>query len=160
MRFVVTSILIWHYILAQISIPYVDPALLQTRRDMLEMSYGFRCKCPSCIFLGRIAVHSWSSSDNRSVERAEAALSRFAFSSGPFVLPASNLPYEDIPPEIYPLLSESYLERLSGTFSDAAHEGEYTLALDAGVKLLALYLLIYPANYPQIGMSTLFKSQL
>ena len=40
---------------------------------------------------------------------------------------------------------------LSETFSKSSHEGDYTQAADSGITLLALYLLIYPRNYPQIG---------
>lgn len=49
------------------------------------------------------------------------------------------------------VLHESYLPSLSETFSNASHDGPYDVALDTGESLLALYRLVYPPNYPQIG---------
>ena len=55
------------------------------------------------------------------------------------------------PPALYPVLREEYLTKLSSTFSESSHQGQYSLAIDSGLTLLALYVLIYPMNYPQIG---------
>ena len=60
-------------------------------------------------------------------------------------------PIESTPPALYPVLREEYLTRLSSTFSESSHQGQYNLAIDSGMTLLALYVLIYPSNYPQIG---------
>jgi hypothetical protein len=60
-------------------------------------------------------------------------------------------PIESTPPALYPVLREVYLTRLSSTFSKSSHQGQYNLAIDSGMTLLALYVLIYPSNYPQIG---------
>lgn len=49
------------------------------------------------------------------------------------------------------MLREGYMAGLSETFSKASHEGQCDLALESGLTLLSLYLLIYPPNYPQIG---------
>lgn len=55
------------------------------------------------------------------------------------------------PPELYPVLDEQFLPTLSENFSRASHEGDYELALSSGRTLLALYAVLYPQNYPQIG---------
>ena len=55
------------------------------------------------------------------------------------------------PPELYSVLGEQFLPTLSEAFSRASHEGPYDVALSHGRTLLALYLLLYPQNYPQIG---------
>jgi len=59
--------------------------------------------------------------------------------------------HEPIPRKLLCVFHESYLANLSETFSKASHGGAHDLALDVGVTLLALYVLIYPPNYPQIG---------
>lgn len=60
-------------------------------------------------------------------------------------------PLSDLPPELKCVLNESYMEQLSERFSKASHERDYNTATISGRTLLALYLLIYPTNYPQIG---------
>lgn len=60
-------------------------------------------------------------------------------------------PQTSIPRHLFCVLHESYLSILSETFSKASHEGQYDLALDSGLTLLAVYVMIYPINYPQIG---------
>jgi hypothetical protein len=59
-----------------------------------------------------------------------------------------------LPSTLYSVLHESYITKLSHMFRIAAHEGPFTLALDAGERLLEIYHLIYPPNYPQIGEPT------
>jgi SET and MYND domain-containing protein len=63
----------------------------------------------------------------------------------------NKINYRTIPNALLPLFRESYLARLSETFSSNSHEGLCDVALEAGVTLLAFYVLIYPVNYPQIG---------
>lgn len=58
---------------------------------------------------------------------------------------------QSLPPEIRCFLKEDYIEHLSGVFSQSSHDGPYDRALESGTTLLAMYLLIYPENYPQIG---------
>ena len=60
-------------------------------------------------------------------------------------------PIESTPPVLYPVLREEYLTSLSSAFSESSHEGQYNVAIDSGITLLSLYVLIYPSNYPQIG---------
>lgn len=64
-------------------------------------------------------------------------------------LPTSQL--NTLPVGLRCVLREDYLGGLSEEFSRASHEGDYTVALDTGLTLLALYVVIYPPNYPQIG---------
>lgn len=59
--------------------------------------------------------------------------------------------FNNYPAELYPLLSEQFLPTLSEDFSRSSHEGTYDLALSSGRTLLALYSVIYPQSYPQIG---------
>jgi hypothetical protein len=60
-------------------------------------------------------------------------------------------PQTPIPPPLFCVYHEEYLSIVSETFSKASHEGQYDVALDYGLTLLAVYIMIYPANYPQIG---------
>ena len=62
-----------------------------------------------------------------------------------------RMPQQEIPESLRAVYHESYITTLSETFSKASHEGQYDIALDSGVTLLALYVLLYPVNYPQIG---------
>lgn len=59
--------------------------------------------------------------------------------------------FQRLPKDLKPLIHEAYLTALSERFSKAAHTGVYEAALEDGFTLLALYILIYPKNYPQIG---------
>lgn len=43
------------------------------------------------------------------------------------------------------------MQNLSERFSKASHEGQYEMALESGLTLLSLYMIVYPENYPQIG---------
>ncbi len=56
-----------------------------------------------------------------------------------------------LPAELYPILNQSYLPGLTEAFSKASHEGECDLALSTGRTLLAVYVVIYPSNFPLIG---------
>ena len=58
---------------------------------------------------------------------------------------------QSMPGSLAPVLHEAYLPELSETFSRASHDGPHAEALSTGLTLLALYALVYPANYPQIG---------
>ena len=61
--------------------------------------------------------------------------------------------FSKLPSELQPLLGPGYLPTLSEEFSRASHEGPYDRALSTGRVLLALYAVLYPLNYPQIGMN-------
>ena len=58
---------------------------------------------------------------------------------------------DTIPSHLYPAFKEAFISSLSKKFTDAAHDGPYDVAQKAGAALLALYLMIYPDNYPQVG---------
>ncbi|KAJ7600682.1 hypothetical protein C8J56DRAFT_767329 [Mycena floridula] len=128
----------------EICIPYLDPALLQTRQQILELSYGFKCECASCQFLQGISpVPEADGNSDLIVQKLRDYM----------VIGHRNT--DTIPRELSPVFSESYITGLSEEFSKSSHEGAYTAALQAGVTLLDVYQLIYPLNYPQIGMHLL-----
>jgi hypothetical protein len=65
-----------------------------------------------------------------------------------------SLPYrtlDSLPKQLLPALQEVYITSLSEIFSRTSHEGDYPQSSATGLMLLALYLIIYPKNYPQIG---------
>jgi hypothetical protein len=64
---------------------------------------------------------------------------------------AAELSFGTIPDGLHPVLHESFIASVSEKFSRTSHDGPYAVALEAGVSLLALYVLIYQPNYPQIG---------
>jgi hypothetical protein len=135
----------------QVCLPYLDPALLQSRQQMFDLTYGFRCTCSSCQFmetLGHIPSPPSTSDELRSVAgmvREFVGVNSLSHTRLP------SRPQTTIPPPLLCVFHETYLSTLSETFSKASHEGQYDLALDSGLTLLAVYIMIYPANYPQIG---------
>lgn len=62
---------------------------------------------------------------------------------------------EDMPRAVQYVLREAFITMVSEKFSEASHKGNYGVAIDTGLTLLALYVVIYPPNYPQIGESSL-----
>ncbi|KAF5382433.1 hypothetical protein D9615_002852 [Tricholomella constricta] len=138
----------------EICIPYLDPALVRTRQQVLEFTYGFRCTCLSCHELERLGDIPNPPSYPEDLISVAKALRKFTGLDQPLkVLPSK--PKEAVPRLLLCVFHETYLSDLSETFSKAAHEGQYDLALDAGVTLLGAYIMIYPPNYPQIGMHIL-----
>ncbi|KAG5648425.1 hypothetical protein DXG03_004999 [Asterophora parasitica] len=138
----------------EICLPYLDPALLQTRQQIFQYTYGFRCTCPSCRemeLLGEIPSPPSRREDLTSVAKT---LRQFVGLGHPLKdLPSR--PKEAIPQSIICVFHETYLSNLSEEFSKSSHEGQYDVALDAGITLLGAYIMIYPPNYPQIGMHLL-----
>uniref|UniRef100_A0A8H7XZH3 SET domain-containing protein n=1 Tax=Psilocybe cubensis TaxID=181762 RepID=A0A8H7XZH3_PSICU len=139
----------------EICLPYLDPALLQTREQILEISYGFKCNCSSCSFLGHIGPLGEIPTDSNELSTLENQLRSFvAFNPmSDTSLPAITM--EELPPALHCFLRESYMTSLSEKFSNASHDGQFDVALESGATLLALYIVIYPTNYPQIGMHLL-----
>ncbi|KAF8903151.1 hypothetical protein CPB84DRAFT_1814772 [Gymnopilus junonius] len=139
----------------QICLPYLDPALLQTRQQILEISYGFKCRCPSCSFLNRAEPLPEPPIDPKELSNREIQLRNFVG----FVLRTGvelpKISIETTLPALRCFLRESYMADLSNQFRDASHESQYDLAFESGITLLSLYLLVYPENYPQIGMHLL-----
>ncbi|KAL0961154.1 hypothetical protein HGRIS_006126 [Hohenbuehelia grisea] len=135
----------------EVCLTYLDPALMQSRHQMLEITYGFRCRCQSCQTLNSMDATTLPI-DASDLGALEASLRKFV-GIGTGAIPSA--PSQAIPRELYCLFSEAYLGQLSETFSKASHEGSYEVAQQSGETLLALYIMIYPPNYPQIGMHAL-----
>ncbi|EGO23481.1 hypothetical protein SERLADRAFT_449865 [Serpula lacrymans var. lacrymans S7.9] len=138
----------------EICITYLDPALLQSRQQIFELTYGFTCLCPSCALLNRIGLIPPLPESDSELASLERALRTFVFPFHESGVSDLRLPtglLQNIPSELFPALCESYLTRLSEAFSKASHDGPFDIALDVGLTLLALYCLIYPPNYPQIA---------
>jgi hypothetical protein len=135
---------------SEICIPYLDPALSETRSKIFQISYGFKCACRSCTFINSILPLPPVPTEESDRTRLAGELRQFAgIHSGITSLPTTQL--EKLPAGLRCVLREGYISSLSEEFSKASHEGDYTVALDAGLTLLALYVVIYPPNYPQIG---------
>ncbi|KAG2135011.1 hypothetical protein BD769DRAFT_447238 [Suillus cothurnatus] len=141
----------------EICIPYVDPALIESRQQIFELTYGFSCTCPSCNFISTLGSIPSLPVSEAALAELDNTLQTFCFPSGdiddPTLLVGFSLP--DLPENLHPVLRESYLLRLTDAFSISSHEGSYHIALDVGLTVLAVYLLIYPENYPQTGMHLL-----
>jgi len=114
--------------------------LLQSRRKIFEITYGFTCTCSSCLSLNAVGTIPEPSSD--ALPGLSEQLSDFA---------QHNSEIRALPSELRPVLHESFLARLSDQFSATSHDGPYEEALQTGKFILALYTLIYPPNYPQTG---------
>lgn len=136
----------------QICLPYLDPALFQARHQILELTYGFRCRCPSCKLLETIGHIPEPPEDPGELVEVARALRAFVGigHSAPLTLPSQTI-HEKIPHQLLCAFHESYLANLSETFSKTSHAGQYDIACDVGLTLLALYVIIYPPNYPLIG---------
>lgn len=144
---------VWH----QITIPYLDPALpFEIRRHALQFNYGFICTCLLCAFNethNPVFPPGWGSDE---LAALESMLRVFIFGSEDKIdgIPPQPPRFAAMPKELLPLLHESYLPGVSESFSKTSHDGAYDEALAVGQTLLALYVLIYPVNYPQVGESS------
>jgi len=90
------------------------------------------------------------------VDSLEPALRRFAFGEGittDFQLPEEQLCVK-LPEELQPLMDASVLSVLTAKFRLASDEAPLEVAMATGETVLAIYLCIYPAYYPQIGSCT------
>ncbi|KAJ8590047.1 SET domain-containing protein [Rhizopogon salebrosus TDB-379] len=141
----------------EICIPYVDPALIDSRQQITKFTYGFSCICPSCISINAIGTIPPLPVSEATLADLDNALQRFCIPSGDIdektLLAGSAL--QELPENLYCVLHEGYLSRLTDIFSRSSHEGSYRVALHVGLSVFAVYLLIYPANYPQIGIHLL-----
>lgn len=157
----------------EVCIPYLDPALpLSTREQMLEYTYGFRCTCQACT----ITRESFSSTVHPPPTQSLTAsysllrdLRHLVFGTAEprnttldLPTPADADPTELLarlassPTPLKAILHESFLPFLSEEFSKLCHEPRRGEApFDGGEALLALYLIVYPRFYPQIGMHLL-----
>ncbi|KAH7924953.1 hypothetical protein BV22DRAFT_1034559 [Leucogyrophana mollusca] len=142
----------------EICITYVDPALLQSRQQIYQLTYGFTCSCLSCTLMEGISRVPPLPASEDALKSLNTALRLFVSPSFDRDVSEARLParpLSDIPSHLVPVFQESYLTKLSGTFSSTSHDGPYDIALDVGLTVLAIYSLIYPPNYPQIGMHLL-----
>ncbi|KAF9267383.1 SET domain-containing protein [Marasmius fiardii PR-910] len=135
----------------EISLPYIDPALVQTRPTVFRLTYGFICRCPSCTVLDSIGEVPEPPKDEDRLRKISKELQDFIAVHRAH-LPLFTGDLGAFPSSLYCVLHESYLAALSERFSTAAHDGSYDAALESGTTLTALYRLIYPPNYPQIGV--------
>jgi SET and MYND domain-containing protein len=78
----------------------------------------------------------------------------------PYSLSLPKAAYEIIPDNLRAVLLESFLGGLCQIFSTTSHDGPYHEALDVGLTILAVYTLVYPPNYPQIGAFFKIKKSL
>lgn len=139
--------------------PYLDPALpLDIRQGALQTNYGFTCVCELCTFQQAQVPIPHLPSAPEDVHTLEQKLCEFVASHVLQLDPCGQSPagqgrdvFSTYPSELNALLNDSYLPTLSEQFSKASHEGDYVLALSSGRTLLALYAVVYPPNYPQIG---------
>ncbi|EPQ54614.1 hypothetical protein GLOTRDRAFT_42690 [Gloeophyllum trabeum ATCC 11539] len=139
----------------EITIPYLDPAIpLDVRQHQLQSRYGFKCNCVACTFQRKINPVPFPSPED--LKGLEAILrQRIQLTGVHSHALSSRYLLPQLPPDLFPLLHDSYLPSLSEAFSKTSHDGEYALALEAGLTLLGLYSMIYPRNYPLIGMHAL-----
>lgn len=139
--------------------PYLDPALpLETRQRALQANYGFACNCELCSFQKTVKPVPPLPADPEGVRLLHAKLCEFVAAHVLQVDPGAQPPsaqrravFDYYPLELHSVLGEQFLPTLSEEFSRASHEGPYDEALSYGRTLLALYALLYPQNYPQIG---------
>ncbi|KAF9445392.1 hypothetical protein P691DRAFT_710399 [Macrolepiota fuliginosa MF-IS2] len=138
----------------EVCVPYLDPALTQSRHQAFQYTYGFTCECHSCILIRKFGQIPRPDSLDVTSSVSEALRSYVGVDH----MVGANLPepsLADLPASLRCVLHESYMEHLSEQFSKASHEGNYSIAVPSGFTLLALYLLVYPHNYPQIGLHLL-----
>jgi len=143
----------------EVLINYLDPALpCDTRDAALQSNYGFTCTCAWCIF-GRAVRPPPPPGRRDELKALETKLRVLVYGKTGRMpkLPQQKNLFMVFPDSLRPLLHESYLPVLSEQFSRSSHDlaGHEDEALESGLTLLALYALIYPINYPQLGMHAL-----
>ncbi|PCH40034.1 hypothetical protein WOLCODRAFT_116534 [Wolfiporia cocos MD-104 SS10] len=142
----------------EITIPYLDPALPRdTRRNALQLNYGFTCTCQLCSSTEWLRSIPPPARGSQELIILETSLRMAVFGRSDRVAAdvVDDRMTHTIPEGLGPLFHESYLSDISERFSKASHEGGYAEALEIGLTQLALYCLVYPTNYPQIGMHAL-----
>ncbi|KAJ4482063.1 hypothetical protein J3R30DRAFT_3456152 [Lentinula aciculospora] len=141
----------------EICIPYLDPALLQTRTTVFDLTYGFTCSCSSCSVVRKVGIIPELPEDPVEFQAVCKRLREFVKAMGlsPFLTSDDSL----FPRDLACVLHESFISTLSEQFSAASHDGHYDVALESSTSLFALYQLIYPPNYPQIGLHLLEKAK-
>lgn len=135
--------------------------MYQTRQQMFSLTYGFTCTCSSCIFASEVGSIPDTPKDNTERSKLEKNIREFVFpklDDQPFTLKIPTERSHSLPKELLPVLRESFLGGLTEIFSAASHDGPYARALDVGTTILAVYCVLYPPNYPQIGKITVYQS--
>lgn len=121
---------------------------------MFRFTYGFTCTCPSCVAF-KLLDTSQPVPDREELESLGTSLRKFVFPD-PYPdtvrLPSSPVDLETVPFEILRVFRESCLTSLCESFSTFSHDGPFESALEVGLTVLAFYVVIYPPNYPQIGV--------
>lgn len=122
------------------------------------MNYGFKCDCRLCHF--QSGIHPVDAPPGRgsdALRTLEVALRAFALGADAqsMQVPTAAGTFESMPAILHPVFHETYLPALSEVFSKTSHEGPYVDAVEAGLTLLALYVVVYPPQYPQIGERSL-----
>lgn len=122
------------------------------------MNYGFKCDCRFCRF--QSGIHSVDAPPERgsdALRTLEVTLRAFALGvdAQSMRVPTAPRTFESMPAILQPVFHETYLPALSELFSKTSHEGPYVDAVEAGLTLLALYVVVYPPQYPQIGERSL-----
>lgn len=131
--------------------------MFQTRQKILQISYGFVCDCLVCSYIDAIEIPKVPSNPD-DLSQIAHKLQEFV---GVKLLELDELPnpqVTEVPVQLRCTLREDFIAFLSEIFSKSSHEGEHDVALDSGLTLLALYLIIYPPNFPQIGMEFFRKT--
>ena len=126
----------------------------------LKANYGFACNCELCLFQKAVEPTPPLPANAENMRSLEMRLCEFVATHVLQLDPGMQPPasqarstLENYPPELRALFGEQFLPTLSEEFSRTSHEGPNELALSHGRTLLALYALLYPQNYPQIGVS-------
>ncbi|KAI0050375.1 hypothetical protein FA95DRAFT_620593 [Auriscalpium vulgare] len=139
----------------EVCIPYLDPALpLEDRTRALDVSYGFLCACSLCFFQRQLEI---SPTTEHEFADFVPLLHKFTgcVLSQPPPRHDSQRDFAVMPKYLHTFFARDVLPGLSESFSEASHQGSVAVALSKGHTLLALYLLVYPPNYPQIGLHAL-----
>ncbi|KAH9065349.1 SET domain-containing protein [Lactarius vividus] len=132
----------------EVCIPYVDPALpFGDRERALNIIYGFSCSCPLCHFQRAIAP-LLSDGDISPQNRQHLLEFTKCLTNVSHTHQDTLQDFSEIPVSLYSLFHPS-------SFSSKSHGSAPESALHDGLALLALYRLIYPPNYPQIGLHAL-----
>ncbi|KAF8270855.1 hypothetical protein EI94DRAFT_1722076 [Lactarius quietus] len=139
----------------EICIPYVDPALpFGDREQALDLIYGLSCSCPLCDFQ-RSITPSLSDGDISPQNRQHLLEFTQCLTNVAHTHRDTLQDISEIPASLHFLFHPSILPRLSESFSSKSHGQAPESALYDGLTLLGLYRLIYPPNYPQIGLHAL-----
>lgn len=125
---------------------------MQTRHQIFQFTYGFTCDCSACKFLASIGQLPAVPTERHQISELCRKLRDFVQVDSYLASDSyQSRSIQGLPPDLYLVLNESFMNKLSESFSGASHEGNHDVAAESGITLLSLYLLVYPSSYPQIG---------